>query len=384
MPDQAYIVALGKCLPNAPVDNEQIEEVLGTIGGRPSRAKRITLRNNGIKTRHYAIDPATGLPTHNNAQLTALAVRSALKRLDMRVRDIELLACGTSAPDQLKPAHANMVHAELGESAMEVLSTAGVCSAGLAALKYAWFSVKSGSVRRAVSTGSELASSFMVGRNFAAESEQSEGDLERTPQLAFEKDFLRWMLSDGAGAALIANEPVGTDMAFRIDWIDGISLAHELPVCMYSGAIKQPDGRLRGWREAPTRASVVEDQYFAVKQDARLLDELIPRLISAETIGAMAKKHGLAATDVDWLVPHYSSQYFRPVLARCLDGIPFHIPYERWFTNLTTVGNVGSASMYLMLEELMYSGKLKRGQRVLCFVPESARFFVYYMLLTVV
>ncbi len=191
MPDQAYIVALGKCLPNAPVDNEQIEEVLGTIGGRPSRAKRITLRNNGIKTRHYAIDPATGLPTHNNAQLTALAVRSALKRLDMRVRDIELLACGTSAPDQLKPAHANMVHAELGESAMEVLSTAGVCSAGLAALKYAWFSVKSGSVRRAVSTGSELASSFMVGRNFAAESEQSEGDLERTPQLAFEKDFLR-------------------------------------------------------------------------------------------------------------------------------------------------------------------------------------------------
>jgi 3-oxoacyl-[acyl-carrier-protein] synthase III len=384
VPDQAYIVAMGKFLPNAPVDNERIEQVLGTIDGRPSRAKRITLRNNGIKTRHYAIDPATGLATHNNAQLTALAVRSALKRLDLRMRDVDLLACGTSAPDQLKPAHANMVHAELGEASMEVLSTAGVCSAGLAAMKYAWFSVKSGSVRRAVSTGSELASSFMVGRNFEAESEQSEADIERAPQLAFEKDFLRWMLSDGAGAAVIADKPVGTEMALRIDWIDGISLAHELPVCMYSGAVKLPDGQLRGWREAPTPSSVIEDQYFAVKQDARLLDELIPRLISAETIGAMAKKHGLAATDVDWLVPHYSSEYFRPVLARCLDGIPFHIPYDRWFTNLTTVGNVGSASMYLMLEDLLYSGKLKRGQRILCFVPESARFFVYYMLLTVV
>ncbi len=384
MPDHAYIVALGKYLPNAPIDNEQIEQVLGSVGGRPSRAKRVTLRNNGIKTRYYAIDPATGTQTHSNAQLTALAARAALQRVDLRARDVDLLACGTSAPDQLKPAHANMVHAELGEAPMEVLSSAGVCSAGLAALKFAWLSVKSGTARRALSTGSELASNFMVARNFEAESEQSAGDIERTPHVAFEKDFLRWMLSDGAGAALIANDPIGDELALRIDWIDGISFAHELPICMYSGAIKLPDGRLRGWREVQKPTDVIDEQYFAVKQDARLLDELIPRLISGETIGAMARKHGLAATDVDWLVPHYSSQYFRPVLARCLDSIPFHIPYDRWFTNLTTVGNVGSASMYLMLEELRYSGQLKRGQRILCFVPESARFSVYYMLLTVV
>ncbi|MFN0299615.1 MAG: hypothetical protein ACKVQU_04585, partial [Burkholderiales bacterium] len=248
MPDHAYIVALGKFLPNAPVDNEQIEQVLGTVGGRPSRAKRVTLRSNGIKTRHYALDPGTGRLTHNNAQLTALAVSAALQRAAWCVRDLDLLACGTSAPDQLKPAHANMVHAELGEAAMEVLSTAGVCSAGLAALKYAWLSVKSGGARRAVSTGSELASTFMLGRNFEVESEQSAGDIERTPRLAFEKDFLRWMLSDGAGAALIADAAIPNKPALRIEWIEGISLAHELPVCMYSGAVRLPDGRLRGWR----------------------------------------------------------------------------------------------------------------------------------------
>ncbi|MFN0304153.1 MAG: 3-oxoacyl-[acyl-carrier-protein] synthase III C-terminal domain-containing protein, partial [Burkholderiales bacterium] len=86
----------------------------------------------------------------------------------------------------------------------------------------------------------------------------------------------------------------------------------------------------------------------------------------------------------DWFLPHYSSAYFRPGLAKTLTSIDFHIPDERWFTNLTSVGNVGSASMYLMLEELLYSGRLRRGQRILCFVPESARFSVYFMLLTVV
>lgn len=384
MPDHAYIVALGRFLPNAPVDNEQIEQVLGTVGGRPSRAKRVTLRSNGIKTRHYALDPVTGRLTHNNAQLTALAVSAALQRAEWRVRDLDLLACGTSAPDQLKPAHANMVHAELGEAPMEVLSTAGVCSAGLAALKYAWLSVKSGGTRRAVSTGSELASTFMLGRNFEVESEQSAGDIERTPRLAFEKDFLRWMLSDGAGAALIANEANRNAPALRIEWIEGKSFAHELPVCMYSGAVKLPDGRLRGWREAETPTHLIEEQYFAVKQDARMLDELIPRLVSEDTIGSIARKHHLSPKDVDWFLPHYSSVYFQPPLAKTLTAIGFHIPDERWFTNLTTVGNVGSASMYLMLEALLYSGQLRRGQRILCFVPESARFSVYFMLLTVV
>jgi 3-oxoacyl-[acyl-carrier-protein] synthase-3 len=38
----------------------------------------------------------------------------------------------------------------------------------------------------------------------------------------------------------------------------------------------------------------------------------------------------------------------------------------------------------MMLEELMNSGRLERGQRLLCLVPESARFAAYYMMLTVV
>jgi 3-oxoacyl-[acyl-carrier-protein] synthase-3 len=40
--------------------------------------------------------------------------------------------------------------------------------------------------------------------------------------------------------------------------------------------------------------------------------------------------------------------------------------------------------MYVILEELLYSGKLKAGDRLLCYIPESARFSICYMLLTVV
>jgi 3-oxoacyl-[acyl-carrier-protein] synthase III len=380
----AFIVGMGKCLPNAAVGNDQMESVLGLVDGRRSRAKRITLRNNGIVSRHYAIDAITGQLTYTNAQLTAAAVRDALTRAGSCVADLDLLVCGTSTPDQIKPAHAHMVHGELGEARLEVVSIAGVCTSGMSALKHAYLSVRAGETRRAVSSGSELASSFMVARNFPTETTETADADARRPELAFEQDFLRWMLSDGAGAALVAAQPVPGRLALRIDWIEGVSLANELPVCMYSGAIKLPDGRLRGWREAASPREMVDEHYMAIKQDARLLDSMVKRLASADTLGTIVRKRKLVAADVNWFLPHYSSEYFRSKLGDWLVEMDFGIPPERWFGNLTRIGNVGAAAVYLMLEELMNSGRLERGQKLLCIVPESARFAAYYMLLTVV
>ena len=67
-----------------------------------------------------------------------------------------------------------------------------------------------------------------------------------------------------------------------------------------------------------------------------------------------------------------------------MEGIGFRIPYEKWFTNLAYKGNTGSASIYVIMEELFHSDKLKEGQKILCFIPESGRFSVAYVLLTVV
>ena len=104
-----YITELGACLPNAPVVNEAIEEVLGCVADRPSRLKELVLLRNGIKSRHYAIDPATGDPTHSNASLTAEAVRTLTARLGKKPSEIQLLACGTSSPDQFIPSPAKVL-----------------------------------------------------------------------------------------------------------------------------------------------------------------------------------------------------------------------------------------------------------------------------------
>ncbi|MCK7498068.1 MAG: hypothetical protein MZW92_50695 [Comamonadaceae bacterium] len=83
------------------------------------------------------------------------------------------------------------------------------------------------------------------------------------------------MLSDGAGAVLVSDQPNRGRPSLRIDWMDGLSYAGEMPACMYSGAIKPADGRLQGWRVPDDPQEILRQGYFAVKQDARLLNEHI-------------------------------------------------------------------------------------------------------------
>ena len=47
---------------------------------------------------------------------------------------------------------------------------------------------------------------------------------------------------------------------------------------------------------------------------------------------------------------------------------------EKWFTNLTSVGNIGSAAIYVALDELIRTKEIKQGHKILLLVPESGRF----------
>lgn len=367
MRTDVFLTRTGSFLPFAPVGNDEIEDVLGRVGGKASRARRLVLRSNGIESRHYAIDRATGLPAMSNARMTAEAIRALGD-----IGPVDCLATGTSLPDQLMPSHGVMVHGELGWPRLEVVSCAGICLAGTAALKHAWLSVRAGDAQRAVATGSELASPILLARHFEAELEQKLQALEQRPEIAFEKDFLRWMLSDGAGAVLLERTPRGP-LSLRVDWIELSSAAHQLPVCMYAGADKNADESLRGWATLPA-GEWQPRSIFAVKQDVRLLNEHIARATLGEPLKALIAKRELRTDAIDWFLPHLSSHYFVQPMIDTLAEAGLPIPRERWFSNLATKGNTGSASPYIMLDELFRSGRIRPGHRLLMFVPESGRF----------
>lgn len=372
-----YITRVSKYLPNNPVTNEEMEDRLGMVDGKTSKGRRIVLRNNQIKTRYYAVDKQ-GRITHNNAQLTKEAIE-LLCDDSFSKDEIELLSCGTSSADQLVPSHAAMVHGFLRNGNTEINAPTGACCSGMNALKYGYMSVKSGQTNNAVCTGSERVSTWLKSDKFEEEVEALKA-MEENPIIAFNKDFLRWMLSDGAGAFLLESEPRG-EQSLKIEWMEGYSYAHELEPCMYAGSDKLENGFLKSWSEF-TSEEWAQNSIFAIKQDVKLLGGNILTK-GVDSLKQTLDKHNLKPEAINYYLPHISSYYFKEGLYEEMKRNGVEIPWENWFMNLSKVGNVGSASIYIMLEELMNSGQLKTGEKILLSVPESSRFSYAYALLTV-
>ena len=378
MSSKVYINKVEKFLPNNPVSNDEMEDILGKINHTPSKSRRLILRNNGIQTRYYALDAQQNV-THNNAQLTAEVVNKLVSN-DFSLQDMDVLSCGTSTPDLLLPSHAAMVHGLLKNKSVDLNSASGVCCSGMNALKYGYLSVKAGDAKNAVCTGSERVSTWMMANKFEAEIANLEA-LEEQPILAFKKDFLRWMLSDGAGATLLQNEAKGS-LSLEILWMENYSYAHELETCMYAGGDKLADGSMKPWSEYEVSEWQTES-VFSLKQDVKILDEFILKK-GVESMGDAMKKHHISPENITYFLPHISSVFFKDKLYEEFKNAGLEIAKEKWFINLPKVGNVGAASIYLMLEELFHSNKLKSGDTVMLSVPESGRFSYAYAFLKVV
>ncbi|CAN5443434.1 beta-ketoacyl-ACP synthase III [soil metagenome] len=374
-----YINRIAKFLPGNPISNDEMEDYLGFVDGRKSRSKAIILRNNKIKTRYYARDKE-GNSTHTNAELTAEAVK-ALCTNGFTLDQIELLTSGTTSPDQILPAHAVMVHGLLKSRPIEAISFSGSCCSGMNALKYAYMSVLTGNSNNAVTTGSEKLSTWMSAQSFEEEAQKLK-ELEENPIIGFEKEFLRWMLSDGAAATLLSNKPNTDGISLKIEWIEICSFANEVEACMYVGGEKDAEGNLHGYSEF-TPKEWLEKSIFAMKQDARLLDKNIAQLGTKKYV-ELFKKHNVDPKSIDWFLPHISSEYFRSKVDDEMKKYGVELPQEKWFVNLSSVGNMGAASIFIAIEELMNSGKLVKGQKIAITVPESARFSYANALLTVV
>ena len=156
-----------------------------------------------------------------------------------------------------------------------------------------------------------------------------------------------------------------------------------MPVCMYSGLAVNEDGSTDSWRNFQ-QEEIMDRSLLSISQNVKLLNENIINYTVTKPMKKIAENRGLKPEAYQYFLPHYSSGYFRDKVYQGLVDADFEIPYEKWFTNLSTCGNTGSASIYIMLEALFHGNRLRTGDKILCYVPESGRFSTAFMSLEVV
>lgn len=363
-----FITGTGAFLPGDPIGVEAMEAFIGCVGGRPSAVGRRALRWNGVETRHYALGP-DGRPLHSNASMTANALRAALDSAGLSAGDLDFLSTATTQGDYLVPGHAAAVHGELGSGPMEIASHQSVCASALTALKHAWLSVRAGEAEVAATAAGEFSS-----RWFRPQFYEGTALVDVKGRARMEADFLRFTLSDGAGAVVLEPEPRPEGLSLKVEWIDLTSLAGTFDPCMWAGSTFADRAEMKSawshaWPMDAHKAGAV-----ALVQDFELL-----KIVIRAWIGVWLEKVDSGRIDparVDHLLCHYSARSLREEIVGLLQSTAAMIPEEKWFSNLSSVGNIGAASIWVMLDAFLRSGRAKRGERVLLIVPESGRAMV--------
>ena len=361
-----YITSSGHYLPGPAISNDEIEPLLGQVHGKPSRLKRRILQSNGIQTRHYAIDSSHNT-TISNSAMAARASEQCLAQSYVGKRQIKMLSAATSQGDIVLPGFGSMVQAELGLSDIELHSSHGICSSSMMALKAAFTSIKAGEQPNALVVASELTS-----RLFKASRYEAAG-----AEVDFNAEFLRWMLSDGAGALLLEQQPRG--QCFRIDWIRSFSHADAYPVCMSVGY--PTEGASQSWQDYPTYAAAEAAGALLIRQDVRLLENIVK--LGVDGYLRLIAEGRVQPDQIDHVLCHYSSHYFRGKIFDMMQRAGVGIAEEKWYSNLYSRGNTGCASIFIMLDEFRRTQSYQTGDTILCMVPESGRFNNAYMQLTV-
>lgn len=372
---KVFITGAGKFLPGAPVGNDEMEDYLGRIHGKPSRMKERMLRQNGIQQRYYAMDKNQN-SLYSVSQMAAFAIDDCLQLTGVPKSEIDFLAAASTQGDLPVPGLASMVHAESGLGICEISTSQGVCGSGMMALKNAWLQVTIGDKKNALVCASEFASRMFKAKRFENQ------DVVKNCHLPLETDFLRWMLSDGAGSVLVQPQPSKDRISFEIEFIDIRSYAHLYDVCMYAGVNKENHVTTNSWMDYDSFAAADKAGAINLKQDTKLVLNIVK--LGVQRFFELIDEKKIDPARMDYLLCHYSSHFFKGEIIKLLEKGGLQLPEEKWFTNLYTKGNTGAASIFIMLEELMKEKKLNGGERILCMVPESGRFITSFMLLKAV
>jgi len=372
---EAYLTSFSEFLPGNPVGNDEIEEYIGIVGGEISKYKKMVLRQNKITSRYYASNK-DGEFEYTVAQIAAKAVEKAFLNSETDLSELEFLVTSCSIHDSIIPGLASLVHGQLNVDHIDVSSNQSVCGSSIMAMRSAVNSIRLGEFQTACVSGSEIAS-----RHFRPTFYESTAHFKQVNALPLDQEFLRYTLSDGAGAAVIESRPNSNSISLKVNWIKARSFANRFSTCMIGGAVKE-EGRVVSWGSQPSLEAAIDKGCFALSQDLKLVYEMIPVWVGHYL--SLLEEGLIIPEEIDHVVSHYSSESLKTEVVKLLTKVGAMIDEEKWFSNLTYKGNTGSASIFILLNELFYSGRLKQGEKILCHVPESGQAYNSFMLLEVV
>lgn len=298
------VAGVGSYLPGQPVSNNDL-----VARGIDTNDEWIVTRT-GIRSRHLAEPGVT------SSQLAEEAARRALAMAGIEAGELDLIIVATSTPDFIFPSTACLLQGRLGNRGAAAFDVQAVCAGFTYALSVADKFIRSGSHKKALVVGAEVFSRILDWQ-------------DRGTCVLF---------GDGAGAMVLeASEQPGI-------------LATALHADGSQSGILNVPGQICG-------GQVTGDPFL--RMDGQAVFKFAVRVL-ADVAEEVCRLAGMAATEVDWLIPHQAN--VRIIEAT---GKKMGLERDRVIVTVDHHGNTSAASVPLAFDEAVRAGRIKRGQKVL-------------------
>ena len=319
---RSRILGTGHYLPDGIRTNLDLEKLVDTSDAW------ITERT-GIKERRIAPD---GVVT---SDMAAGAAQRALDAAGLKASDIDMIIVGTVTPDMPMPATAVFVQQKLGATHCPAFDLSAACAGFVFGLSIADQFVGSGAMRHVLVIGVELLSRVIDWS-------------DRTTCVLF---------GDGAGAVVVG--PVDPAAAARAVESGGKPSGILSTKIVSDGALAQSLMIPGGGSVSPASHEVIELKKHKVHMKGQDIFKVAVRNLFSASKNALDAA-GMTSADVDWICPHQAN-------LRIIDQVTSRlaVPQEKVLVNIDRVGNTSSASIPILLDENVRSGKIKPGDTVL-------------------
>lgn len=304
------IVGTGSALPQIEVDNKMLTEWVET-------SDEWIRERTGIGARRVSTGETV-------ASLAADACRRALEQAGRSAEEVDLILVATCSPEYLLPCAACQVQTIIGAVNATAFDINAACSGFLFGLTMAEAYIQSGMYQRILIAGSEVLSKIIDWE-------------DRSTCILF---------GDGAGAVLVeAAEETDSGMLSCVQGSDGAK-----------GMVLSC--RERFGKNPLYTEEINEAENLFVKMDGQAVYRFATRQVSACIEDALEKAN-LTAQEIDLFVLHQANARIIEAVAKRL-----HADMEKFPVNLDRLGNMSSATIPVLLDELNRAGRLKRGQKI--------------------
>ncbi|MGE5242594.1 MAG: 3-oxoacyl-ACP synthase III family protein [Betaproteobacteria bacterium] len=299
----------------------------------------------GVETRYF-VDPGT-----STTDLGALEAAEALAAAALAPSDVDMVVFATMTPDRYFPGCGGLLQTRLGLRTVPCFDIRQQCSGFLYGLQLADAQIRAGAARTVLLVGSEVHSGFMpwspscwarlYGDADAAISDEEWAINTKTRHLSV-------LFGDAAAAVVVQqSDAPGRGVVDSLLGADG-SAADKL--CVPGVGFAR--------RPYVDHAQIDAIEYVPVMDGHAVFKMATARM--AEAARQVLARNGLAPSDLKMVLMHQANRRINELVQRMLD-----LPDEKVLHNIQKYANTTSATIPLLWDECVRTGRLAPGDLVL-------------------